>query len=371
MRIVLDARLARWREPTGTGIYTRGLLRGLCELDHGHEFVLLDTTSRHSARPHSNNMPATMSWYRLPLFDDRLWKAAWMLATFPPLDWFVGGFDLLHCPNIDYVPASRAARVVTVHDLSFITNPEWHRRRDSEYHAIALRRSVAAADIVIANSHHTAMMVRDVLDVPDDRLAVTHLGVGPPQTPSAGWVGPSGPYMVFVGTIEPRKNLLRLLAAFRTARLECRLSHRLIIIGKRGWKDDDIVAAVDACTREGWCTWVGYASPGDMAATLAGADALLYPSLDEGFGLPPLEAMSAGVPVLATTAGAVPEVVGEAALLVDPLDTDQIAAGISNLAQDAVLRARLAALGLERARKFTWAATASGTLSAYERAAQA
>jgi alpha-1,3-rhamnosyl/mannosyltransferase len=177
--------------------------------------------------------------------------------------------------------------------------------------------------------------------------------------------------MIFIGTVEPRKNLLRLLEAFRTARQERRIAHRLLVVGKRGWKDDDIVAALNSYAREGWCTWVGYAPPGDMAAMLASADALLYPSLDEGFGLPPLEAMSAGVPVLATTAGAVPEVVGEAALLVDPLDTDQIAAGISALAQDGAARARLAAMGLERAHKFTWAATASRTLSAYERAAQA
>jgi alpha-1,3-rhamnosyl/mannosyltransferase len=170
-------------------------------------------------------------------------------------------------------------------------------------------------------------------------------------------------YLLFMGTIEPRKNLLRLLHA---AELAGSRIGPLVIAGANGWGSDEVASRIHSLQRAGRLTYLGYVPDEVRPALISGARAFVYPSLYEGFGLPILESMSCGVPVLASNVSSLPEVVGDAGVMVDPQDVDAIAAGMTRLWQDDALRRELAAKGLKRARSFSWERTASQTLSVYK-----
>ena len=245
------------------------------------------------------------------------------------------GLDLLHCPTYRAPLRPRVPLVVTVHDVAVVGHPEWFPRWHRETGRRALRAGVRAADAVVAVSSFTRDELVALLGVPPERVRVVPNGVAPVFTPE----GPraEGDYVLAVGTLEPRKNLARVVEAARLAGVELRVA------GASGWGE---------VAREGW---VGEPSDRELAALLRGARCLVYPSLYEGFGLPVLEAMACGTPVVTSRGGATEEVAGGAAVLVDAGAVDAIAAG--SAAAD-VRRDELVAAGLERARPFTWSRAA-------------
>ena len=245
------------------------------------------------------------------------------------------GLDVLHCTTFRAPLRSRAPLVVTVHDAGVLRHPEafprWHRTTGAR----ALRASVYVADAVVAVSAFTRDELVELLDVPVERIRVVPNGVEPvfvPEGPAA-----AGDYVLAVGTLEPRKNLSRVVEAARHAGVELRVA------GMAGWG----AVKVDG--------WVGEPSDDELATLYRGARCLVYPSLYEGFGIPVLEAMACGTPVVTSRGGATEEVAGGAAVLVDPHDPAAIAAGI---AEAATRRAELVPLGLARAASFTWDAGA-------------
>ena len=175
--------------------------------------------------------------------------------------------------------------------------------------------------------------------------------------------------MLFVGTIEPRKNIPRLIQAFSAAVAGHAFPHRLIIAGGTGWKNGAVRAAYEASPVRDRIYFAGYVPDDELAAAYAGADIFAYPSLHEGYGLPPLEAMACGTPVLTSNVTSIPEVVGDAALLVDPLETAQIADGLASLMRNRMLREDLAEAGMARARQFSWADVATRMIEVYREAA--
>lgn len=256
------------------------------------------------------------------------------------------GLDLLHCPTFRGPVRSDVPVVVTVHDLAVLRHPgtfnQWTRR----YSRFAVPRVARAARLVIAVSEFTKRELVELLGLPEDRVRVIPNGVEPVFTPA----GPrtEGDYVLAVGTLEPRKNLAIAQQAAQS------LAVPLRVVGASGWGG----VKIDG--------WVGRASDEELASLYRGARCLVYPSLYEGFGIPVLEAMACGTPVVTSRGGATEEVAGGAAVLVDPRDPDSVAAGI----EEAVARRdELVPLGLARAAKFTWERAAADHRRVYEEAA--
>jgi glycosyltransferase involved in cell wall biosynthesis len=257
--------------------------------------------------------------------------------------------DVLHCPTY-YAPVRpRRPSVVTVHDLAVFRYPSafgsWTRR----FVPRAVPAMLRAATCVIAVSEFTASEVERLVGIPRERLAVVPNAADDAFTPDGPRAG--GEYVLAVGTLEPRKNLERTIAAAADAGVELRVA------GAVGWGGVE--------PRGAHVRWLGRIDDDELARQYRGASCLVYPSLYEGFGIPPLEAMACGTPVVTSRGGATEEVVGEAAVLVDPLDVADIAAGIQRAARD---RDALRAAGLTRARAFSWDETARRTRAVYEQA---
>ena len=257
------------------------------------------------------------------------------------------GADVLHCPTFRAPLRSSVPMVVTVLDLAALRHPELFNRWNRTYSRLTVPRVVRAARRVIAISEFTKRELVELLGVAPDHVTV--IGV-----PPSGGLSPDGPsadgdYVLAVGTLEPRKNLERAAEAASLAGVELR------VVGARGWGD----------VSPNGVRWLGEVGDEELAQLLRGARSLVYPSLYEGFGIPILEAMSVGTPVVTSRGGATEEVAGGAAVLVDPLDPASIAAGIADADRR---RNELRMLGLARARSFSWDDVARRTVEVYEAA---
>jgi glycosyltransferase involved in cell wall biosynthesis len=268
--------------------------------------------------------------------------------------------------------AAGLAQLVTVHDLTMIVHPEWHEPSKVRYFGWAMRRAVQAADRVLCVSATTARDLAEQLGVPAARIEVTPLGTD--LRPAAAdavaalrrRLGLDGPYLLGLGTLEPRKDLPALVRAF--GKLAGELPHRLVLAGLPGWGSGAVAEAVAASGVADRILLAGYVPEHDKAALLTGADVFCYPSRYEGFGLPVLEAMACGTAVVTTTGGSLPEVAGDGALLVEPGDPEALAAAVAGLAGDPAARAELAARGRARAAAQTWQRCAELTVAAYRHA---
>lgn len=335
--------------PTGVGRYVRELATSLAP----HCEVVRYAVAYGGGRDDS------ITRWRLPA---RAARWSWRRLGRPHLERLVGAVDLVHATNF-VLPALRSTPgVVTVHDLSFLRDDTWpggERLRDLV--PWSLRRAAS----VIVPSNAVRLEVGERYGLEDGRVVVTPEGVAPAffgATPlgaeALGRLGIPGRFIVAVGTIEPRKNLARLLRAWRGARSELP-GVSLVLAGPKGWGPE--LEATEGVVLTGW---VGDAT---LPGLLAAAEAFCYPSLYEGFGLPPLEAMATGTPALVGSYDAAPEVLGDAALLIDPLDTDALTDGLVRIASDDPLRRKLASAGRARASTYTWERTARLTAAAYRR----
>ena len=322
----------------------------------------------------------------------RLATRAWVELRRPRLPARLAAeLDLVHATSAAIPPVRGRPLVATVHDVAFRYFPEAYPASGRHFHQRATRIAVAEAARVLVPSTATAHDLTELYGLEPERVAVTPLGVDPPVAADPEparrllqRLGVGGPFLLAVGTLEPRKNLARLVAAFAEAGAELP-EHHLVVVGPSGW--GDALAATPPARSDGELARVERAAPSRVAGAVpprvvlagpvqdrvlhglyAAADGLAYPSLYEGFGLPVLEAMARGLPVLTSDRSSLPEVAGGAALLVDPADVPAIAKGLVELVSDRALRGRLAADGRRRAARFTWQATAAATWAAYEEA---
>jgi glycosyltransferase involved in cell wall biosynthesis len=269
------------------------------------------------------------------------------------------------------------ANVLTVYDLGTVRFPQFHERENGAIWNETLNLA-PEMDGLVAISHSTKRELVELLGIEPDIIHVTPLAAHEQYYPIADsekirsvlsryeLVGQ--PYILHVGTLEPRKNLCRLVKAFHGLKQqEPGLAHQLLLVGEEGWMFDEIFETVHALHMETHVRWLNYVPFDDLPALLNGADLMVYPSLYEGFGLPPLEAMSCGTPVVASNTSSLPEVVGDAGILVDPERVEDLTAAMRRVLTDANLRATLRAQGLIQAKKFSWERTASLTLTAYEK----
>ena len=298
------------------------------------------------------------------LFD--VWR--WMAA--PRIDRWTGRVDVVHGTNF-VVPPTGAAALVTVHDTAFAHSPDLVTAASRRY-ASLLRAAVERGATVQVFSDRVRAEVCDLLRVSGDQVVCVQPGIAelPPGDAATGRRRAGAPrYLFALGTEEPRKNYPRLVAAFDVVAAIDPDVH-LVVAGATGWGSEALDVAVRAAAHRDRVVRLGYVSDAERSDLLAGAAALAYPSLDEGFGHPPLEAMRFGVPVVAARSGAIPEVLGDAALLIDPASVDDLAAALSAVLTDAPLRSRLVAAGTARAGRFSWDRTADGIVACYRSLAE-
>jgi glycosyltransferase involved in cell wall biosynthesis len=290
----------------------------------------------------------------------------------------VPGATLFHATEHLLLPLRGIPTVLTVHDLIFRRYPQHHKPLNRWYLNATLPLYCRRADHIIAVSEQTRRDVMAAYGVPTEKITVIYEAADPrfaPQSPAAAAAVRSRcrlpeRYLLFVGTIEPRKNLGRVLAAFERLHAE-RLTDALVIVGKRGWLYDDFFARLEQSPAKRAVLFPGFVPDADLPAIYAGAQVLAFPSEFEGFGLPALEAMACGAPVVCSNTSSLPEVAGAAALLVDPADADAITAALRRVAADADLAAELARRGVAQAARFSWQRAAAETLAVYQRVAPA
>jgi glycosyltransferase involved in cell wall biosynthesis len=284
--------------------------------------------------------------------------------------------DVYHSPNYIVPVALRCPIVVTVHDMLFLDR-RLQRLRSHLYLRTLTAIAVRKADRVICVSQHTLDDFRDRFPDVAPRARLVTEGVNhrfqpsDPDTVERFRAAHNLPerYMLFVGTFEPRKNLTRLIAAYERAVYLSDAPDHLVLCGGRGWKNADVFARIDDSRLRERIHVLGYVPDADLPAAYTGCSLFVYPSLAEGFGLPPVEAMACGAPVVTSDAASLPEAVGDAALLFDPLDIGSIADRLAQVVSDEPLRRTLVAAGFVRAAELSWDMAAAQTRAVYEEVA--
>ena len=354
VKIAIDISRLATNQRTGTERYTWEVLAGIAAHPGPHEYLLY-------CRVHPAELPVLAPNMRVIVMPfPRLWthiRLAWQLWRDRPDVLFVPSHVLPW--NVRLVPGMRV--VTTVHDLGFVHFPQAHTMFQNIYLRVSTWWAAVAADALIAISQATADDVRQFVGVSPARIRVIPHGVSPMFAPQQATPQRWPRYLLYVGTLQPRKNLLRVIAAF--AQANTHPDTQLVIAGRAGWLSEPLQAHAVACGVADRVHLIGFVPDAQLPGLLASARAFLFPSLYEGFGMPVLEAMASGVPVLTSTTSALPEVAGDAALLVDPTDVTAMAAGIHTLDCDDAMHAMYVARGVHHAAAYTWGRCAHDTLA--------
>lgn len=360
MLVGIDASRAVAAERTGTENYSLFLIRALLQLDRQNHYCL------YFNQPPAPELLATLENIEQRVMPfPRLWthaRLSWEMATRPPDVLFVPAhvLPLVHPPR----------SVVTVHDLGYLYYPQAHTAWARWYLRWSTAYNARSAAQVIADSQATKRDLVQHCGTAPDRITVIYPGwdatFAPVHDPARVAAvrqryGIAAPYVIYVGTLQPRKNLTGLLDAFASLVGEGRDLH-LAIVGKKGWLYEPLFARVRELGLEQRVHFPGYVPQSDLPALLSGARLFVLPSLYEGFGLPILEAMACGTPVVCSAVASLPEVAGDAAILVDPLDTAQLEQGLTRVLDDDMLRQQLVHRGLDRVAHFSWETSARETL---------
>lgn len=344
-------------ERTGTENYSAHLLAALAALQPAERLRLYL-----NRRVPPSGLPEAIEPVCIPF--PRLWTHARLsleMLRRPP--------DLLFVPA-HVVPLLHPTSVVTIHDLGYRHEPRAHTKRAYFHLDCSTRWSAWAARRIIVPSNSTASDLRRFYRVAGGKIRIIPHGVGPefrPQPPERvvavrNRLALPDRFILTVGTVQPRKNLARLAAALAMV-ADAGLPHHLVIAGKRGWLADRVERDISQTAAVARIHWRGFIDPADLPALYAAAEVVCLPSLHEGFGLPAIEAMASGTPVVVADRAALPEVVGDAGQLVDPTDSAAIARGLVDVLTNDARRIQMRAAGWERAASFTWTATAAATLA--------
>jgi glycosyltransferase involved in cell wall biosynthesis len=377
MHIGIDAHAIGARQG-GNETYIRNLIRALAEIDGGNRYTL-----------YLANAGAAEEWRagfikRFPNFEVRSLPPPTPLVRVPvalALELRLRPVDVLH---VQYTapPFCPVPVVATIHDLAFEHLPETFTRRGSLQLKLTVRRTARKAARIATVSEYSRQDLLRTYKLAPEKVVVTYNGIEPHFTPRPGSpdeaavvrgrFGIERDFILAVGSLQPRKNLVRLIRAYARLRSgQEGFQSQLVIVGRKLWLTDEIFAEVK---KQQWADDViltGYVPDDDLPALYRAASAFVYPSIFEGFGLPPLEAMACGTPVVTSNTSSLPEVVGAAALMIDPYDERELANALLRIVNDESLRTGLRERGIERAQAFTWRAAAEKTLQLYREAAGA
>ena len=377
MRVAINVEQLLQPAPGGIGRYTDRLLTLLPRLFPDDAWVPF--CARHPpAAVRAAVDPAAGDTVVLPLPRPLLYDA-WHLLGIPRLAWCstrLRGLDAVHAPSLAVPAVGDTPLVATVHDHFPAQFPETYPGRGRWFHRRGLAAAGRRARLVICPSEAVAADVRAAGGFDPGRIRVVPMGCdmsAPAEDVTAGALSRLGvgerPYVLWTGTLEPRKNVPLLLDAFAAARREAGLPHRLVLTGVAGWAASGVEERLGALEASGDVRRLGRVGEDDLAALYAGAGVFVLPSLAEGFGLPVLEAMACGTPVVCSDTGSLPEVAGDAARLLAPRDPEAWAAAIVAVLSDPAERIRMARRGRERAAAFTWEACVRATRDVYADAA--
>jgi glycosyltransferase involved in cell wall biosynthesis len=361
--ILIDYRPAL-RQRTGVGQYVHGLATSLSARLDAKDSLTVFSSSWKDRLPASVVPDTKQVDARVPV---RMLNLAWHRLGWPPIEWLTHDHaDVVHSLHPLLIPSRSAARIVTVHDLYFLDRPEHtgaEIRRD--YPSLA-QRHVRRADGVVVNSKYTGSQVAQRFEVSPDRITVCYPGKPSwSRRPDPAVAGP----VLFLGTVEPRKNVARLIEAYAAVVARRPDTPSLVIAGALHIPRDELLSrAAAGGNLSSRVSFAGYVDEAERKHLLSTASMLVLPSLEEGFGIPALEAMTVGLPVVASNRGALPEVVGEAGILIDPEDVRALATAIERLLSDDHHRRALSAKGVARAEHFSWDSSADALYDAYRAA---
>jgi alpha-1,3-rhamnosyl/mannosyltransferase len=381
MRIALDG-TPLLTPKTGVGKYTFELaaaLKRLSELPKVHLSYGIHWSARLIKRENANSQGAPYSGLprkRFRWIPDPFKK--WLKDTFIKCEFAIVKPDIFHATN--YTGDSHnIPLVITIHDLSYLRYPETLPAERLLWLEKYLPRSLDAARHIIADSEFVKKEINALLGIPENRITSVRLGVGDTFKPQDNQILAKRlnkfdlkpkEYILSVGTLEPRKNLLSLLLAYERLPASIQTRWPLVIVGMQGWKNRTIANGIALLERQGIIRLLGYVSDEILPFVYAGAALFVYPSIYEGFGLPPLEAMASGVPTVVSNRASLPEVVGDAGFCVDPHDVESLSQLLTSLLGDSRKRNQMIELGLERAKQFTWQACAEKTYAVYKNVLQ-
>jgi len=369
MRIGIDARLVYYSQ-AGITQYTLRLIQGLAEIDRENEFIILQSRKdKHTIAVDKPNFKRVSLWtpshHRLEQYT--------LHIEISGLD-----LDVLHSP--DFIPPFRSSykSIITVHDLAFLLYPHFLTRESARYYG-QIDQAVKRADHIIAVSESTKRDTIRLLGVPEHKITVIYESANRIYQPindheilerTRDKYRINRDFILFVGTIEPRKNVPTLLRAYRQLLDSYKTDVKLVIVGRRGWLSEEVFTLVDQLKLGDDVLFLGRVPIEDLLYLYNAAQLLVQPSFYEGFGLPPLEAMACGTPVVVSNVSSLPEVVGDAGVLVDPQEVSELTVAIWRVLTDSALRNDLITKGLRRARCFSWEKTALQTLELYQRVGQ-
>jgi glycosyltransferase involved in cell wall biosynthesis len=355
----------------GPRTYVQGLLDALLELDRENRYTVFYNDPCHLGRfPQANEVVLPG---KKPLA--RLWREHVLLPAACRRD----GIDLLHCPKSAIPFRAPCPVVVTLHDLIPLKHPETERLAARLYWRLQIPIAARRSSFIITDSEHARQEIMADFDVPAERIRAVMLGFDPrmiePRDPATGTAvraryGLPEQYLLYVGTIQPRKNIATLIEAFNLLKKERGVPNRLVIVGRKGWLYDQLFARISELGLAKEIVFTGFVPDEDLPFIYDGARVFAYLSLFEGFGLPPLEAMACGVPVVTSNTTSLPEVVGDAGITLPPTDVGAVCDALWRILGDAALRETMSRNGAARARQFSWEAAARETLAIYRNVAR-
>lgn len=354
--IVIDA-CCLGRKKTGNETYIRGLLSGLREIGFPDLRIVALTTSAHTGE-----RAPCFEWVDLPLgnFLTRNFRTIPALLTHLKADLYHASYWTRFwnqpCPSL-----------LMVHDLSFVSFPQGFHKHEQIVYAWLVKKCAETARHLVTVSEFSKQELINHWKIPAEKITVTYDGINEEFQPAKVQIAVTGdrPYILYVGNLHPRKNLVRLIEAFVQLKTKKRIPHFLKIVGQSTWLADDIFQAVRSKNLENAVEFTGYVEQNELVTLYQKASLTVYPSLYEGFGLPPLEAMACGSPVVTSNRTSLPEVTGGCAVLVNPDSTADIARGILSILDDTGLRDSLVTKGPIQAANFAWRSCAEQTLKAY------
>ena len=382
MKIAWDAQLLMDPEKTGIGFMAQNIIQSFA----GNPQIqgTLNVFTMRKRRRHPEQLQRILDYAKLGYdihacgwFHDVAYKMIWNFLPLP-YHWFFGKeADITHFFNYYVPPGVHGKVITTVCDMVCEAYPETMNRKTRTMLKMSLEKSCKRADCIVTISEFSKQEIMRYMHIPEQKIEVVPCGVDM-ETYHPNWdeaaiqrakaayrIG--SPYFLYLGTLEPRKNIERLIEAYAQFKGKHPQAPKLVLAGRKGWLYDSIFERVQQCQIEADVIFTGYVKSQDVAPLICGALAFVFPSLYEGFGLPPLESMACGTPVIASDVASIPEVVGDAGLLVDPLQPAQLCDAMQRVWLDEALRAELRQKGLARAQTFTWKAQAERMLDVYAR----
>jgi glycosyltransferase involved in cell wall biosynthesis len=378
MKIAFDAQPLLDGQKTGVGFCESGILGAMLYKANQNSYSLnYFASGQQNMKQDYLNIFSDKGAFLQPCtwFPGKLYRILWNFIPVPYSLFFGKQYDVTHFFNFHVPPGVHGLVVTTVHDMAYKVFPETVRLKTKLMLNLSLHRSLRRAHKVMVVSKFTKNELIKYFSIPAEKIFVAYNGVNTeifyPRTNIVQIrdvklrYGIEGDFLLYMGTLEPRKNIVRLIEAYAYTKTRMPDLPALVLAGRKGWLYDEIFEKIIALKLERNIIFTGYVADKDAPFLLSGATAFLFPSLYEGFGMPPLEAMACGTPVLSSNTSALPEVVGDAGILVDPYDIDAIANGIRCLSEDKQLRGLLSDRGLERVKQFTWERSADIIMDVY------